>query len=98
MSTAPDLSHLCSEPEARFGAAILPGARLLWTGERSGGRAAAFRALIERASREGERIALVDAGRVLEASAWCSPAGPLAGAGAHEAHEKRRVPRGRGGG
>jgi hypothetical protein len=108
MSTAPDLSRLRADLEARFGAAILPGARperervggfafgvaaldsllpggvprgalSLWTGARSGGRAAALRVLIERASREGKRIALVDAERALEASAWCTPEGPLAG-------------------
>jgi hypothetical protein len=55
------------------------GAVTLWTGEPTGGRTAAVRALVERARRRA-RVALVDATLTLDPSGWCgadgrSPAG-----------------------
>ncbi|MBA4156672.1 MAG: hypothetical protein H0X65_04260 [Gemmatimonadetes bacterium] len=55
------------------------GAISLWTGERTSGRTAALRTLVLRACAEGTSVALVDAGRTLDATFGCTPAGPVEG-------------------
>jgi hypothetical protein len=44
----------------------------LWTGQATSGRTAAVRLVVERACALGERVALVDATRTLDAAAWCA--------------------------
>ncbi|HEX5725095.1 MAG TPA: hypothetical protein VFX98_06490, partial [Longimicrobiaceae bacterium] len=44
----------------------------LWTGEGTSGRTAALCLLVDRACRQGARVALVDATRTLDPAAWCA--------------------------
>jgi hypothetical protein len=83
--------HPAERPDGGFAFGVAPldsllpggvprGALSLWTGHHgSAGRAAALRAVAVQASTKGARVAVVDADRALEASAWCQGDGPLAG-------------------
>lgn len=81
---------MSGEARPGFGPGVLPlermlpggvprGALSLWVGTGTSGRTAAVRALVERACVEGERVAVVDAGRALDASFGATAAGPLPG-------------------
>ena len=66
------LDHLCPGGVPR-------GVLSLWTGGGTSGRTAAMQALVRRACADGARVALVDAGRTLDAGFGCVDGEPMAG-------------------